>query len=385
MMKMVICGAGFSGAVIARELVLAGHQVLVVDERSHVAGNCHTERDGTTGVMVHVYGPHIFHTDNAEVWEYVNRFTEMKPFVNRVKAISKGQVYSLPVNLHTINQFFGKVMSPAEARAWIQSKARADITDPASFEEQALAFLGDELYRAFFYGYTRKQWGVEPSQLPASILKRLPVRFNYDDNYFMHPFQGMPKNGYTEIVEKILDVPGVEVRLGTRYEDVAATETFDHVFYTGPIDRYFQYRLGRLGYRTLDFEKIYADGDYQGNAVINYCDEEVPWTRISEHKHFAPWEAGTLDKTVCYREFSRECQEADIPYYPIRLTQEKTMLSRYVELARATRGVTFLGRLGTYRYLDMDVTIGEALNAARKALAIIGTGGELPAFFVDPL
>lgn len=383
-MKFLITGSGFSGAVLARELARAGHQVVVIDERAHVGGNCHTERDADTGIMLHVYGPHIFHTDNQEVWDYVNRFVEMMPYVNRVKAVAGGRVYSLPINLHTINQFFGTVLSPAEAREFIRAKACKTIAEPRNFEEQGQALLGEELYRTFFYGYTKKQWGVEPSALPASILKRLPVRFNYDDNYFMHKYQGMPKDGYTQAISRILDVAGVEVRLGTRFEDVGDRQAFDHVFYSGPLDRYFGYALGHLGYRTLDFEKFVAEGDFQGNAVINYCDEAVPFTRITEHKHFAPWESAGFAKTVCYREFSRACGENDIPYYPIRLAQEKQLLSRYVERARQERGVTFLGRLGTYRYLDMDVTIAEALNAARKSLDILAAGGSLPAFFVDP-
>ena len=384
-MEICITGAGFSGAVIARELAEKGHSVVVVDERSHIGGNCHTERDGETGVMLHVYGPHIFHTDNERVWNYINRFGEMMPYVNRVKAVAGGRVYSLPINLHTINQFFDKVMSPAEAESFIRAHARTDITDPQNFEEQGKALLGDELYKAFFYGYTKKQWGVEPTQLPASILKRLPVRFSYDDNYFKHRFQGMPKNGYTAIIESILDVDGIALRLGRRFEDLAERETFDHVFYSGPLDRYFGYRLGRLGYRTLDFEKFYAVGDYQGNAVINYCDEDVPFTRITEHKHFAPWEAAGFDHSVCYREYSRACEENDIPYYPIRLAGEKAMLSDYVDLARQQKGVTFIGRLGTYRYLDMDVTIGEALDTADRFLETVDAGGEPPAFFVEPL
>lgn len=382
-MRICIVGAGFSGAVLARELAAAGHSIVVLDERAHIAGNCHSERDAETGVMVHVYGPHIFHTDNQEVWDYIRRYTEMMPYVNRVKAVSRGRVYSLPVNLHTINQFFGATMSPAEARAFLQSKARTDILEPANFEEQGLFLLGDELYRAFFHGYTLKQWGVEPAALPAAILRRLPVRFNYDDNYFKHRYQGMPRDGYTEIVRRILDTPGIEVRLNSRFEDLS--EAFDHVFYTGPIDRYFDYRLGALGYRTLDFERFYAEGDYQGTAVMNYCDPEVPYTRITEHKHFAPWEADSFSRTVCYREYSRACGDGDIPYYPVRLAGEKAMLERYVELARTEPGVTFLGRLGTYRYLDMDVTIADALAAARRTLALAQQGERPPAFFVDPL
>lgn len=383
-MKFCIVGAGFSGAVVARSLADAGHAVTMLDERSHLGGNCHTARDSDSGVMLHVYGPHIFHTDNKEVWDYVNHYGEMMPYVNRVKAISAGRVYTLPINLLTINQFFGKTFSPNEAKAFIAGLARKDIADPRNFEEQALSMLGDDIYRAFFYGYTRKQWGVEPTALPASILKRLPVRFNYDDNYFQHKYQGIPKLGYTAIIEKILDAPKIELRLNARFEDIDAAE-YHHVFYTGQVDRYFNYRLGRLGYRTLDFEKFSADGDFQGTAVINYCDQDVPYTRITEHKHFAPWEADTFGKSVCYREFSKACGAEDIPYYPIRLVEEKKLLADYVSLANAQKNVTFLGRLGTYRYLDMDVTIAEAMKAADQTQQLLQSGQNIPAFFVDPL
>ena len=382
MTHIAIAGAGFSGAVLAQELARAGCRVDVFDTRPHVAGNCHTERDAATGVMLHTYGPHIFHTSNERVWDYVRRFGEFVPFVNRVKAITGGRVFSLPLNLLTINQFFGKTFSPAEAAAFFEQIGDHSIASPANFEEQALSLMGRELYEAFFEGYTTKQWGMSPTRLPASILKRLPVRFNYDDNYYASRWQGIPRDGYTAIVERMLDHPDIHLHLGTRFERDAASD-YDHVFYSGPIDAWFGYGEGRLGYRTLDFVREDHVGDYQGNAVINYGDLAVPWTRISEHKHFAPWESH--EKTVVFKEYSRFCEEADTPYYPIRMVAEKTLLSRYIELARAESKVTFVGRLGTYRYLDMDVTIHEALLTADKFLDSAKNNTRMPAFTIDPM
>lgn len=361
-----MAGAGLSCAVIARELAQAGHHVTVVEKRPHVAGNCHSVRDGATGVMVHVYGPHIFHTDDDEVWQYVQRFATFRPYVNRVKATTGGRVYSLPINLLTINQFFGQTLSPAEARRFIEARADTTIQAPASFEEQALRFVGRELYEAFFKGYTRKQWGVDPTRLPASILKRLPVRFNYDDNYFFHRHQGMPEEGYTAMVQRLLDHPRIELQLGATLTRADAAR-FDHLFWSGPLDGYFGCDEGRLPYRTLDFERFDGEGDVQGCAVMNYTDEAVPYTRITEHKHFAPWE--THERSVCYREFSRACGPDDTPYYPVHLNDDAAMLQRYQARAAAEAGVSFVGRLATYRYLDMDVTIRAALDEARAFLA----------------
>ena len=368
-MHILLVGAGLSGAVIGRTLAEAGHQITIVEARDHIAGNCHTVRDADTGVMVHVYGPHIFHTDDEEVWNYVNKFETFLPYKNRVKTTSKGQVFSLPVNLHTINQFYDKTLRPDEARAFIEEQADTTITDPQTFEEQALRFVGPDLYEAFFKGYTIKQWGMSPQDLPASILKRLPVRFNYDDNYFFHRFQGMPENGYTAMVERILDHPAITVHLNTTFTRDQVGD-YDHVYYSGPLDGFFDYELGRLGYRTLDFERFTYEGDYQGCAVMNYGEEDVPYTRITEHKHFAHWEEH--EGSVCYREFSRACGEDDIPYYPIRQVKEKALLDEYEALVAGVENVTFAGRLGTYRYLDMDVTIREALDVARAHLAQIG-------------
>ena len=380
--RIGIIGAGFSGAVIARELAESGARVDVFEVRSHVAGNCHTQRDPETRVMAHVYGPHIFHTDNERVWAYVQRFGTFMPYVNRVKAEVRGRIYTLPINLLTINQFFGKTLNPKEAEAFIRSLGDPEIGTPKNFEEQALKFLGRELYEAFFKGYTEKQWGVSPTRLPASILKRLPVRFHYDDNYFAHRHQGIPKEGYTALVEAILDHPGIKVHLGCRLEREAVRD-FDHLFNSGPIDAWFGRDEGALGYRTLDFEAIRSEGDAQGCAVINYCDAAVPWTRISEHKHFAPWESH--EKTLCFKEFSRECGEKDTPYYPTRLTEAMDRLHRYVERAELESRVTFVGRLGTYRYLDMDVTIGEALETADAFKRHFAEETSMPVFLKHPL
>lgn len=380
--KIAIVGAGFSGSVIAKRLAEAGHSVQVFESRSHVAGNCFTERDDVTGVMMHVYGPHIFHTNNEVVWDFVNRFDEFMPYVNRVKAITQNRVFSLPINLLTINQFFGKTLSPAQARVFVESLGDASIASPVSFEDWALRFIGRDLYEAFFEGYTLKQWGIHPSRLPASIIKRLPVSFNYDDNYFRHRYQGIPRSGYTKIVEQLLDDDDITVQLNIEVnQDIR--EDFDHIFTSGPIDAWYDYSFGPLGYRTLEFERIDAVGDYQGCAVMNYCDRDVPWTRIAEHKHFAPWE--DHEKTVCFREYSRAHQEGDIPYYPIRLLKGKTTLKRYVDQGRRERNVTFVGRLGTYRYLDMDVTIKEAMDVADCFLDCREGDRQMPAFNTDPL
>jgi UDP-galactopyranose mutase len=382
MAQIAIVGAGFSGAIVAHELAKSGYETDVFEMRRNVGGNCYSERDQQTGVLVHVFGPHIFHTNNKTVWDYVRQFDEFMPFTNRVKAVARGRVYSLPINLLTINQFFGKTLSPVEAELFIASVADTSIVEPRTFEEQALRFLGHDLYEAFLKGYTIKQWGVEPAALPASILKRLPVRFNYDDNYYASVFQGLPKNGYTYIVDRLLDQRNIHVHLNCKFTR-ALSPDYEHIFCTAPIDDWLDHQEGRLGYRTLDFVSERHKGDYQGNPVINYCDIDVPWTRISEHKHFAPWE--THHETIIFKEFSRQCGNDDVPYYPVRLASDKSQLSRYVELAREERNVTFLGRLGTYRYIDMDVAIAEALDVATKFVQVTRGGNKMPTFVIDPL
>ncbi|RYZ86048.1 MAG: UDP-galactopyranose mutase [Proteobacteria bacterium] len=381
--KIAFAGAGFACAVIARKFAETGeYDITVYDERDHVAGNCHTYRDDQTQVMVHQYGPHIFNTSRQDVWDYVNQWSEFVPFVNRVKAHTPKGVFTLPVNLLTINQFFGTKMGPEEAKEFMANQGDRTIENPENFEEQALKFLGEDLYRNFFYGYTKKQWGVEPTELPASILKRLPVRFNYDDNYYIQTYQGIPKDGYTDIVQKILDHPSIKIILNKKLE-ARSSDQFDHVFWSGPMDGYFNYELGRLNYRTIEFEKFYHQGDYQGNPVINYTDESVPYTRIAEHKHFAPWE--THEKTVCFKEFSKKCGVSDTPYYPMRLEEDKALLEKYVALAHTTKNVSFIGRLGTYRYLDMHVVIGESLDLAQACLASSSNTQNWPKFSASPM
>lgn len=363
--------------------------VAVWEERSHIGGNCHTERDAETGVMLHKYGPHIFNTDQAPVWEYVNRFGDFRPFVNRVKACTRRGMFSMPINLLTINQFFGKTMNPDEARTFVASLGDSDIGEPQNFEEQALKMLGRELYETFFKGYTIKQWGCHPKDLPASVLKRLPVRFNYDDNYYEKTYQGIPAEGYTEVIRRILDHPNIKVHLGKTF---AASEfqhsnvsAFFHVFYTGPIDAFFNHSEGRLGYRTVTFERVETDStDYQGNAVINYPGLDVPYTRIHEHKHFTPWEHH--EKTVAFREHSKETEHGDIPYYPKRLAADRALIKKYRSLAEGFPhapgrvSVSFLGRLATYRYMDMESVIGEALEFATAVADRHAAGYSLPTF-----
>jgi UDP-galactopyranose mutase len=339
--------------------------ITVFDQRDHVAGNVYTEQDDETGVMVHKYGPHIFHTDNAIVWKWFGQFARMRPYVQRTKALSNGRVYSFPINLHTLNQFFDHQLTPAGAEEYVRTRA-FPILGPSNFEEMGLSLLGRELYCAFLRDYTIKQWGLHPTLLPASILNRLPLRFDYNDNAYNHRFQGIPEGGYTNAVARMLDGDNITLKLNTEFVSRDSL-LFDHTFYSGCIDEWFHHRLGRLPYRTLDFEVIRAEGDFQGCSVINSCDLSTPWTRSTEHKHFTPWERHA--KTIVYREYSRTCLKGDIPYYPIRFAEDKEQLAQYQKLAAGEDDVTFIGRLGTYQYLDMDKTICESLKVAQRFIA----------------
>jgi UDP-galactopyranose mutase len=374
--RILIVGAGFAGAVAARQLAeTADLPVLLIDSRDHLAGNCHTSRDPGTDVLVHRYGAHIFHTDREDVWKYVQRFGEFRPFFHRVKASIARGVFGLPITLATINQFYGKRLSPDEARAFVATLGDQSIGEPRNFEEQALKFLGRELYEAFFHGYSKKQWGCEPRELSASILKRLPVRFNYNEGYYTDPFQGMPLEGYTALFERMTKHKNIKILLSTPWTPEMQSG-FSHVVFTGPLDQYYGYRFGRLGYRTVFWENQTLRGDFQGTAVMNYPEIGKSYTRIVEHKHFAPWEEHP--STFVSTEYSKETEPIDVPFYPKRLATDKTILSMYVELAQQEAKVSFLGRLGTYRYLDMHQVIAESLEFAPLLAAAMRSGKPRP-------
>ena len=357
----LVVGAGLYGAVFAREAANAGKSVLVIDKRSHIGGNVYTET--VEGINVHVYGAHIFHTNNSEVWNYVNQFAQFNRFTNSPVANYKGQLYSLPFNMYTFNQMWG-VVTPAEAQEKIQSqRSAAGITEPKNLEEQAISLVGTDIYEKLVKGYTEKQWGRPCAELPPFIIKRLPVRFTFDNNYFNALYQGIPMGGYTNLVERMLQ--GIEVRLNTDYleQKQELDALAKRVVYTGPIDAYFGYRLGALEYRSVRFETEVLDiPNFQGNAAVNYTDRETPWTRIIEHKWF---EFGGQDKTVISREYSSAWKPGDEPYYPINDGRNTDLYKRYKALADAEADVYFGGRLGQYQYYDMDAVIAAALECSR--------------------
>ncbi len=374
----LIVGTGLFGSVFAHEMKKAGKKCFVIDKREHLGGNIYTEK--VRDIQVHLYGAHIFHTSDKKIWEYVNQFAEFNQYINSPVAVYGEQLYNLPFNMNTFSRMWG-IRTPAEAKEIIEEQRgearkameERNVKEPENLEEQALSLVGRDIYEKLVKGYTQKQWGRACDQLPAFIIRRLPVRFTYDNNYFTDRYQGIPIGGYTQIIEKLLE--GIPVQLGTKYRDFRKTnalkgedaDSFDKVLYTGMIDEYFDYCLGTLEYRSLRFETELLEGcdNYQGNAVVNYTEEKVPYTRIIEHKHF---EFGTGPDTVITREYPAEWKKGDEPYYPINDQRNNELFCRYQELAAREPGVLFGGRLGQYKYYDMDKVIGAALSMVSDEL-----------------
>jgi len=381
---LVVVGAGFFGLTVAERVANElGLRVLVIDRRDHIGGNAYSSADPETGIEVHRYGAHLFHTSTPNVWEYVNRFTRFTDYTHRVYTTYRGEVYPLPINLGTVNQFFRAAYTPDQARALIAEQAAEFVTGRArNLEEKAVSLIGRPLYEAFIRDYTAKQWQTPPTELPAEVISRLPVRYTYDNRYFNDTHQGLPVDGYTVWLERMADHPRIEVRLETDFFDDAqpiskrALVGRVPIVYTGPLDRYFDYEAGGLGWRTIDLElEVLPVGDFQGTSVMNYADLEVPYTRIHEFRHFHPerdWYP--KDKTVIMREFSRFARRGDEPYYPVNTPADRERLMTYRTLEEQEPRVLFGGRLGTYKYLDMHMAIGSALSMYRNKVVPLLTG-----------
>ena len=338
----------------------------MLEKRNHIGGNAYSRFDEETGIEIHEYGSHLFHTSNEKVWEYINKFTSFTDYVHRVKIKSGQQIYSMPINLHTINQFLKQSLSPLEARQWVKECSSEITSLPKNLEEKAISLIGRPLYEAFIRGYTQKQWQTEPKLLPESIIARLPVRYNFDDRYFNDTYEGLPTDGYTAWLTAMTKHPKIKLVTGIDFFDIKdKISSNQKVIYTGPIDRYFNYSQGVLGWRTLDFETTKLNiEDFQGTSVLNYADVEVPFTRIHEFKHFHPKRKYAENKTIIMHEYSRFASRHDEPYYPINTEEDRAMLERYRTLAEAEKNVYFGGRLGRYQYLDMHMAISSALQLA---------------------
>jgi UDP-galactopyranose mutase len=370
---LVVVGSGFFGLTVAEQAASQrGSRVVVLERRTHLGGNAHSYRDPETGIEVHRYGSHIFHTSNERVWRYAQRFTDFNDYRHHAFTRHNGRVYSLPVNLATMCAIFERHLTPDQARRLIESQTEGrDPSEADNFEDKALSLIGRPLYDALFRGYTKKQWQTDPRLLPASVLTRLPVRYTFEGRYFDDTWEGLPLAGYSTWLEAMAAHPLIDVRLNTDYFDVRSlVSAATPVVYTGPIDRFFDFRFGRLGWRTLDFDvEVVGTGDYQGTSVMNYADDDVAFTRIHEFRHLHPERAAPPDKTVIMREFSRFAGAADEPYYPVSAPTDRTMLATYREAALAQRGVVFGGRLGTYQYLDMHAAIASALSMFETRVA----------------
>ena len=369
-MDLLVVGSGFFGLTIAERAANDGKRVVVIDRRSHIGGNAYSEAEPETGIEVHRYGAHLFHTSNETVWEYVNRFTSFTSYEHKVYSNFKGEVYPLPINLGTINQFFRAAYGPDEARQVIAEQATEfDTKEAKNLEEKGISLIGRPLYEAFIKDYTEKQWQTPTTELPAEVISRLPVRYTSDNHYFNDTHEGLPVDGYTAWLERMADHPNIEVRLNTDFFDESqplnkrAIVGTVPVVYTGPVDRYFDYSAGELGWRTLDFEQeVLPTGDFQGTSVMNYAGSDVPYTRIHEFRHFHPERDYPTDKTVIMREYSRFASREDEPYYPVNTPEDRERLLQYRDLTEGEDNVLFGGRLGTYQYLDMHMAIGAALS-----------------------
>jgi UDP-galactopyranose mutase len=377
-LKYIVVGAGFFGSVIAERIACdLKEQVLVIEKRDHLGGNCHSVADSVTGIECHAYGSHIFHTANPEVWAYINRFCGFNHYRHRVLTRYQGKVYQMPINLQTINDFYGCCLTPAEAQQLVQAEAeRSGITDPTDLESKAVHQVGSPLYEAFVRGYTMKQWGTDPRELPPSIITRLPVRFTYKSDYFNDPWQGIPLQGYDDIFARMLNHPNITVMLRTDFFALRDRVPADcRVIYSGPIDRFCDYAFGMLSWRSIIFEKeICAVGDFQGTAVMNYADAAVPYTRIHEFRHYHEERDYPEDRSVIYREYSRAARRDDDPSYPVNTSQDRARYAQYRTAVEAMPNVILGGRLGSYAYLDMDQVIADALKVYRQEIKMkLGT------------
>ena len=373
MTDLVVVGSGFFGLTIARQAAdELGLRVLIIEKRAHIGGNAYSEFDPVTGIEIHKYGSHLFHTSNERVWEYVNRFTKFNNYQHKVWAKHQGELYQMPINLDTINQYFGAKFSSEEAKEFIQGQLSEDeATNASNLEERAIALIGKPLYEAFIKGYTEKQWQTDPKLLPADVINRLPMRFTTEHRYFNDKYEGLPLNGYTAWLENMADHSNIQIRLDTDFFDIRAElDSAVPIVYTGPIDKYFDFEFGTLGWRTLDFQdEVVGIGDYQGTSVVNYSDLDVAFTRIHEYRHLHPERNYQTESTFISREYSRFASATDEPYYPVNTEADRQQLSQYRELIKQENGVWFGGRLGTYQYLDMHMAIASALTLFDNEIA----------------
>jgi UDP-galactopyranose mutase len=367
---LIVVGSGLFGSVTAEQASRAGYRVAVIEKRNHIGGNCYTKEDNETGILVHQYGPHIFHTSNQRVWDYINQFTTFNNYRHKCRIEVNGKQYSMPINLDTINNFFGRNLNPTQATTFLESMTLAyKNIEPANFQEQAFQLVGPELYHAFLRGYTLKQWETDPTLLPASIAKRLPVRTNYNDRYYNDTWEGIPSEGYTPIFEKMLSHENIQLFMQTDWFDVKKYAINKLVVYTGAIDQFYDYCYGDLAWRTLDFKFEKHDvSDYQGITQVNYADADIPYTRIIEHKHFHPEKTYAMDKTIIGIEYSRLATREDTVYYPVKRPIDIQLFEQYRNLSEKESNVIFGGRLGEYMYYDMHQVIGSALASWKNKI-----------------